>query len=1048
MGFVEDMKEARIQEANIRLINTQTGTENDSKTNEVGAFLLAGILPGSYTLQVEREGFATIQVREIVLNVGETKNLLIRMKVGQALESVVVDGTQMALSTTSDSVNTIINHSSIENSPIDGRSLQQLFRATPGIVGQSPQALLRNPGTEGDLSVNGQSTQANWYIVDGVSGNFGATYPLRSQQVSSSGQIPSSTALGTTHSLASLDALEEFRVSSSAFAAEYGKTPGGQFALFTRSGTNRFHGTAYNYFRNSALDANDWFANNLGTGKAATHQNDFGATFGGPLRIPLLSENKGNSFFFLSYEGGRSREAIAPTLQYVPSLALRTSATSNMRALLDAFPQPTGEEIRDTQGNLTGLSPFIKKSSLPASLDAVSGRLDANLPSSSSIFLRYSYTPSYLKTRELSSIKMSRVDSRMLTLGITNQIATRGVNQFRLGYGSTDAILRSSLDNFGGASAVDFNRALGLTGSYSTAQATAFLQVDGVGDSKLGAGQSSNALHQWDIADTFTFLRGSHLLKSGFDIRRIASPIHPPDLEVEQNFFSREALQQGIASELLVTRNLSADPLFHAYSAYVQDDWKPRSRFVLSYGARWESNLAPSAEHGKLPYVIPQRTPWVAWGYPVSPQRVPLWRDSWFRYFAPRAGFSFELNRKERRETVFRFGSGVFYGSNQEIAAESFRSLGFTSTNYLQSIPLPAASSNYELSLQPEAAISHAKVLWVDRHGRLARYINWSLSLEQNLGREQTLIFSRVGASGWLQLMPGNLVVPVRGLGYVEVSDYSSDGEYNGSEYGSYQLKYQYKNHWGLTALLSYNYAESVDSGLVHEMGRIHDIQLPQFPNGVTLDSIFSERGNADLDVRQSFQGSLSWEIPRAVFVPATKALSGWAIDARVSGRKGFPLTPEWLQSTDQITGDKYHPLAEWSRFKPSYRHGREFPGRRILSGGSDFPDGAFPDTDGCYDVRRVCYVVPRNMLRGFGAFQINMALRKEFHWNDRLSFQFRVETFNLTNHPNFGYIDTNTSHAQFGRAIKMLNQSSGTVSPLYEQGGPRSFQLSVRAHF
>lgn len=1042
VGFVEDMQEARMPGAGLKLINTQTGTENNSQANEVGAFLFAGVLPGSYTLQIEREGFATVQVRGITLNVGETKNLLIRMKIGQAMESVLVDGTQMALSTTSDSVSTIINRHFMENASLDGRSLQQLILITPGIVGQSPQALEKNPGTEGDLSVNGQTTQANWYIVDGVSGNFGATYPLNPQQLPSSGLIASSTALGTTHSLASLDALEEFRVSSSAYAAEYGRTPGGQFALFTRSGTNQFHGSVYNYFRNSSLDANDWFANFLRTGKAASHQNNFGGTFGGPIRIPHLAEDGKNSFFFLSYEGVRAQDAIAPTLQYVPSVEVRSAAPAYMRALLNAFPQPTGAEIRNVQdGQLSGLAPFIKKSSLPSSLDATSLRLDSNLPAQTSIFLRYSYTPSYLKTRNLSSVSLSRIDSQLLTLGATTQFSTRGVNQFRLGYTRSDASLNSTLDSFGGASVADLNRALGLTGNYATTQATAYLQMDGVGEAKLQAGQSSNAVRQWDIADTFTFLVGPHLLKSGIDIRRIASPVHPSDLALEQNFFSRDVLQQGIASEMLVTRNLPAIPIFHSYSAYAQDDWKVFPRLVFSYGVRWESNLAPSEAHGNLPYTIP---PDFIWSSPIKlvvPQRRPLWREPWPKYFVPRAGLSLEVNRKEGRETIFRFGSGVFYGSAQQVAAEAFRSLGFISTNYLQNVTLPVASSDYEISPQPDMAIDHSKIFWFRRNQLLPQFINWSFSLEQSLSKQQALIVSYVGVLGQEQLMPRNSATPTKSQGDVELFSYWDDF---GSAYNSFQLKYQYQSHWGLNTLASYNYAESMDYGPTYQTATASGIYPLRTGDKYIGEALYT-RTYADLDIRQNLQGSVSWEIPKRILPQHAKALAGWAIDSRFSARTGFPLTPERLQLTDQITGEKYRPNASWSGDKSMYVNGQEYPGGRKLNGGPG-RNGVFPNT--CLNAY-ICYSsIDRNIARGFGAFQINLALRKEFHLNDRLNLQFRAEAFNLTNHPNFGYIDTDTSHAQFGRAIKMLNQSSGTVSPLYEQGGPRSLQFALRMHF
>jgi hypothetical protein len=156
---------------------------------------------------------------------------------------------------------------------------------TPGVVSQSPQNTNQVSGYAGDFSVNGQRTESNYYTVDGVSGNINAGDGYGAYGPSNSGSIGAATALGTTQSLVSVDALQEFRVLSSSYSAQYGRTPGGQFSLATRSGANAFHGSAFDYLRNDFFDANDWFNDHYGDRIPALRQNDFGGTLGGPVTI-------------------------------------------------------------------------------------------------------------------------------------------------------------------------------------------------------------------------------------------------------------------------------------------------------------------------------------------------------------------------------------------------------------------------------------------------------------------------------------------------------------------------------------------------------------------------------------------------------------------------------------------------------------------------------------------------------------------------------------------------------------------------------------------
>ena len=253
-GTVQDASRAGIPQASIRLLNADTGTENDSVTDGQGGFLLSGVNPGNYMLEIERSGFATTQVTGIALNNGDRRNLLIQMKIGAVSETVQVDASGLSMNTTDAAVSTTVDRRMIASIPLNGRTLQDLIASVPGIVTQSSQtATERQTGTQGEFSVNGQSTNSNAFYVDGISANLNAGVASGQSRLSASGSIAGSTAVGTTQSLVSVDALEEVRVLTSTYSAEYGRTPGGQSTFQTRSGTSQLHGSFYDYVRGKYL---------------------------------------------------------------------------------------------------------------------------------------------------------------------------------------------------------------------------------------------------------------------------------------------------------------------------------------------------------------------------------------------------------------------------------------------------------------------------------------------------------------------------------------------------------------------------------------------------------------------------------------------------------------------------------------------------------------------------------------------------------------------------------------------------------------------------
>jgi hypothetical protein len=318
-GLVADPANRVVIGADVVVVNDVTAVQYTTKTNDEGIYVMPNLPPGTYRLQVSKVGFKTLIKPDIVLNVQDALSINFTLPVGAFHETVTVEGGASLVNTESAAASTVVDQKYVANMPLNGRSLQDLILLTPGVTTNSPQS----PASfTGEFSVNGQRTESNYYTVDGVSANTGIA-SVSPATAAISGALPASTALGTTQGLVSVDALEEFRVQSSTYSAEYGRSPGGQFAFSTRSGTNQWHGTGFDYIRNNVFDSNDWFNDYYGVPEPAERQNDFGGTLGGPVEIPGLFHGKGNTFFFFSYEGLRLDQPQAATLTDVPDASLR-----------------------------------------------------------------------------------------------------------------------------------------------------------------------------------------------------------------------------------------------------------------------------------------------------------------------------------------------------------------------------------------------------------------------------------------------------------------------------------------------------------------------------------------------------------------------------------------------------------------------------------------------------------------------------------------------------------------------------------------------------
>ncbi|MGD0466832.1 MAG: TonB-dependent receptor [Terriglobales bacterium] len=1035
-GLVVDPSTHVIVGADVVVVNDVTGLKYTTKTNEDGIYVLPNLPPGPYRLQVSKVGFKTLIKPDIVLNIQDALSINFTLPVGAAFESVTVEGGASMINTTDASVSTMIDHTYVENMPLNGRSFQDLILLTPGIVTNSPQSA-SGLGVTGEFSVNGQRTESNYYTVDGVSANVGATAGSNQYTTSASGSVPTATALGTTQALVSVDDLQEFRVNSSTYSAEYGHNPGGQFAFETKSGTNQWHGTAYDYLRNGYFDAQDWFNDYFGTPKAALRQNDFGGTFGGPVEVPGLYHGKDKTFFFVSYEGLRLTAPQAATISYVPDNCLRgviadcvganTPGAAALQPVLNAFPVPNGPDL----GN--GTAEYIGSWSNPAALNSTSVRFDHVVNDKLRLFFRFSDTGSSSASRGTSAVgsiptveTIAAYKMRTYTVGANSIFSSRFSNEFRLNYSSNDVGNPSVIESFGGSTAVDLAELTGLTAGSAVG-----IGLDYSGyPSFLSQQQQFGAQRQWNVVDTVGFSLGRHQFKFGLDHRRLAPRAIPSFDNLDYYFGFIDGIEDVRTNTAFTVPVLYPPgyPLYTNFSVFAQDEWKVSQRLSLSLGLRWEVNPAPGVTQGLRPYTVDfvssNPNTWT-----LAPQGTPLWRTTWFN-FAPRLGAVYILRNTPGGETVVRGGGGVFFDTGQQTGSEGFDGPGFQifGSPVVGSFPIVPAFPTIVNPPTPPLGFMYTFA----PHLQLPYTIQWNASIEQALGKSQALTVTYVGAHG-VRLLRNNSVIPtdnpILGTGG---NFYFFDNGLT-SDYDALQVQFRRRLSRGLTALASYTWSHCMDYGS---------------QNLVYGDY---QRGNCDFDVRHNLSTAFSYDLPHVGqngFVDAV--LHHWGLDDRFTARTGFPVTLNGSTAVNPATGQLFNEGLNFVHGQPVYLYGPQcasvyaalYGNTLPCPGGRAINPNAFASVNSGYGD------APRNFARGFGAWQMDLAVRREFPIHERLKLQFRAEAFNIFNHPNLGAINSNLGQNTFGQATASLASSLGVLSPLYQMGGPRSMQFALKAVF
>ncbi len=1011
-GIVADQRGAVINGASVQLTSDETGETRETMSNTEGEYAISSLAPGSYRLEISLAGFETYR-QPIVLQVNQERRVDVRLEVAGTADAYLVITDELApLKKDSASLGTVIENRQVTGLPLDGRNFFELNLLVPGAV---PAAQGSAGSVRGDFafSVNGAREDSNNFLLDGVYNvdpklnTFGVRPPV--------------------------DAIREYEMLTSTYDASFGRNAGAQVNVVLKSGSNQFHGSAYEFFRNAALDARNYFAPS-DQPTPQYQRNQFGFSLGGPIL-------KNRTFFFADYEGTRSREGIT-RLTNVPTLRERVGDFSQSGVFpidpLTGQPFPGGiipEERQSAIGRrIAALYPAPNRNdplqnfaSSPAQRDrndSFDVRLDHAAGTRSNLSFRYSFNDRDL-FEPFSGPTFSLVPgygtniprrSQNIMLGETHVFTPSFVNEARVAFN------RVSLGVFQEGSGTSLNRQVGLPELSNNPRDFGLSFITVTGFSPLGD-EGNNPQHSttntYQILDTASYARGSHLMKFGFDLRFVQQNAFR---DVQSRGFitfspfaqiTGNALGDLLLGAPLLTGGARVDNAQHlrtqSYNFFFNDSWRVTPRFTLTAGLRYEYNSPPvDAEDRANIYDPATRTL-----LPVGTNNIPR---SGFEAdknnFAPRLGFAWTLGGEGR--TVLRGGYGVYYDQSGLAPGEAlyFNSPYFDFNLFFPLPGLPLTLDNPFPSFFPFALPDSA--LAIQRDLRTAYMQHWNLNVQQQLGRSRVLEVAYVGSKGTKLLSARDINQgQPNALGFVlrpvpQFDDINILESRANSNYHSLQARFQQRLSEGLSMLASYTWSKSIDdaSNFFTSAGD------PNFPQ----DSFNTraERGRSNFDVRHRLSVSYSYELPfgrgRAFLSDngwLSTVLSGWETYGIVTLQTGRPFTVALLSDIDN-SGTGRSGLGFGANDRPNVI------GNPALQNPN--PEQWFNTAAFAFAPRGTFGNAGRNILDGPGYENINASLVKNTALSERFNLQLRAEVFNLFNHPNFNLPDNFLGSPTFGR--------------------------------
>jgi hypothetical protein len=979
-GTIRDVTGAGIAGATVHIDSIETGTQRELHTDDAGRFSALALAVGQYDLTVEKAGFRSEHKTGLVLVVGQHEELDLTLKVGDIHQVVEVSADPEGLTATTQDTSGLVGERQVKELPLNGRSYDQLLTLNPGTVNYTSQRAGGTGTSNSQLgnmfAVSGHRPQENLYLLNGV-------------EYTGASEI-SNTPGGVSGQLLGVDAVREFALVKDTYGAEYGKRPGAQVSIVTASGTNQVHGSVYEFVRNSALDARNFFDQ---ANIPEFQRNVFGGSLGGPVR-------KDRTFLFGNYEGYRQTLGLSD-VTLVPDDTSRAAAVPSIQPLLALWPVANGPEIPTSSGAPSGIAKAFSNPLQSVREDFGTARFDQVFSRQDTFAAVYTVDDSFAHTPTSNPYTLDLVTLRaqVLSLSETHVFSPSLVNEAVFGF-SRGAFFFDSSTTVDLPSWIHAGQPVGavVVGGGTTLNGASQITNGGT-----NAGSNLRAVRNlFTGSDRLSYTRGHHTLSFGGWVQRLQSNDSlVQDQYGQVSFTNLQSFLQGQVSTYTYAPGYT--PLGWRTTegaVFAEDAIKVKPNLEVRLGFRAEFTNGWNESQGRASNYAFDANGVIVTDPVVSGSALAVNNAK----FLPAPRIAFAWSPFGSQKTVIRAGFGTYYALLDNLSYRLDQNGPFNTVYAVKSIPFS--------SISPDASYPKSKVIpsGVQPNLQTPTVETWSLKIERAVLRGTTLGVGYVGSHGYHELLSLDANLPTPAIcpaspcpaGYPNGTLYYPSGAalennavWNTTHWFSegisayHGLEVDVNHHWskGLQFRGVYTFSKTLDDG--DNLNTSVATNSPAFLANPL--NPMDDYGRASFDIRHSGVIQASYDLPfgrTADSVWQKAFVANWQVSGILTLQSGLPFTPQ-LSYNPSNDGDTRNPV------RPSWNP--NFAGTLIKGG----PDQYFNPLAFIQPLNGTYGNVGRNVLQGPSLAQFDLALAKRWTLSERTSIQFRSEFFNLFNHTN-----------------------------------------------